>query len=253
VPSVSALRATKRGRIALHVDGEFVCIVTEALIARHHLFAGKELSTAEVEALRAEASAARVLADAHRLLAHRSRSRAELRRRLLDKGHAADEVTPVLERLSADGLLDDGAFARAFALDKRRLSAWGSERIARALAEAGVADEHVRAALAATATEGVVAASSGGGAGVAVSSGPRQQRDGEPGDRPGGETELDPAEAELARALAALERRGRAAPPLEPARARAFQFLRRRGYATHVAYDAVRRWSAAASEPGRDD
>ena len=233
MPSVSALRATKRGRIALHIDGQFVCTLTEALVARHHLFAGKELDAAEVEALRAEASAARVLADAYRLLGYRSRSRAELRRRLLDKGHAEHEIAPVLERLDADGLLDDAAFARAFATDKRRLSGWGSERIARALAQAGVADEHARAALTATAAEAPAGAASGeGGA-----------HDDEP----------DPDEAELARALAALERRGRAAPPLDAARARAFQFLRRRGYATQVAYDAVRRWSATASEPEPHD
>ena len=255
MPSVSALRATKRGRIALHVDGEFVCTVTEALIARHHLFAGRQLSAAEVEALRAEAAAARVLADAYRLLGHRARSQAELHRRLLDKGHAADEVASVLERLTAEGLLDDAAFARAFAADKRRLSRWGSERITRALAQAGVADEHIRAALTATTAE-VVADATGGSAtaGGRVGGTAGDERDepraGEPNEYPTGDPDAD--EAELARALAALERRGRAAPPLEAARARAFQFLRRRGYATHVAYDAVRRWSARDFESGRN-
>jgi regulatory protein len=225
VPSVSALRATKRGRIALYLDGEFACIVTEALIARYRLFAGKELSTAEAEALRAEAARARVLADAHRLLGHRSRSRAEVRRRLLQKEHDVHEVDGVLDRLVRDGLLDDAAFARAFAADKRRLSGWGSERIARALREAGVSEEHIQAALAATAAEG--------SAGV-----------------PTGAGEPDVDEAELARALAALRRRGRATPPLDAAKARAFQFLRRRGYATHVAYDAVRLWATSESDDG---
>ncbi len=240
MPSVTALRATKRGRIALHIDGEFACTVTEALVARHHLFAGKELSATEVEALRAEASVARALADAYRLLGHRPRSQAELRRRLLDKGHSEREVAQALDRLATDGFLDDAAFARAFAADKRRLSGWGSERIARALAEAGVAAEAVRVALAATAAEGAVGATAGGGA---QGSDRGEHHDDEP----------DPDEAELARALAALGRRGRAAPPLDAARARAFQFLRRRGYATHVAYEAVRRWSANVSEPERDD
>jgi regulatory protein len=261
VPVVTALRATRRGRIALHVDGEFVSTVSEALIARHHLFAGKELSAAELEALRAEASAARVQADAYRLLGHRSRSRAELRRRLLDKGHEAPEVDEVLDRLAADGLLDDAAFARAFATDKRRLAGWGSERIARALAEAGVADEHVREALSATAAEGAPGAPAAGAA-AARANGAASTRDRSLGDSDGGlaartapdaQGELDADEAELARALAALGRRGRATPPLEAARARAFQFLRRRGYATHVAYDAVRRWSSGASEPARDE
>lgn len=210
MPSVSALRATKRGRIALYLDDEFACVVSETLIARHRLFAGKELSAAE----------------AYRLLGHRSRSRAELRHRLLQKGHDGSEVDEVVDRLVDDGLLDDAAFAHAFAADKRRLSHWGGERIARALAEAGVADEHIRAALAATAAEGTIGTSA-----VAAAA-------------------PDADELELARALAALRRRGPATPPLEAARARAFQFLRRRGFATHVAYDAVRRWSSAVSEDG---
>jgi regulatory protein len=236
VPAVTALRATRRGRIALHVDGEFVCTVSEALVARHHLFAGKQLDAAEIEALRADAAAARVLADAYRLLGHRSRSVAELRTRLLDKGHERREVDEALERLSADGLLDDAAFARAFAADKRRLSGWGAERIARALAASGVTDEQIHDALAATSGEaGLDAVGLTERAELAAAvpaAGP------------------DPDEAELARALAALRRRGEAAPPLEAARARAFQFLRRRGYATHVAYDAVRRWSASPRESG---
>ena len=53
---------------------------------------------------------------------------------------------------------------------------------------------------------------------------------------------------ELARARAALERRGPARAPLEPARKRAFEFLVRRGYSTTVAYRTVREWSAGPTD-----
>ena len=52
---------------------------------------------------------------------------------------------------------------------------------------------------------------------------------------------------ELARARAALEHRGPARAPLEPARKRAFEFLVRRGYSTTVAYRTVREWSAGST------
>jgi regulatory protein len=145
---VTALRAGRRGRISVYVDGEYACSVSEALLARRRLYQGLELDEAELEALRHEASQERVLGDAHRLLAQRQRSREELRRRLLQKEHTEQAVAAVLERLDADGLLDDPAFAAAFVADKRRLGGWGAERIRRGLADLGVEAAVVDAALA---------------------------------------------------------------------------------------------------------
>ena len=132
MPVVTALRATKHGRIGLHVDGRFVCVVSEALIARHHLFQGKDLDDAELDAVREEAVGAKAMADAHRLLAHRSRSRQELQRRLADKGHDAQTITRAMADLEAQGFVDDAAFAAAFVSDKRRLGGWGDQRLSRA-------------------------------------------------------------------------------------------------------------------------
>src|SRR5450756_1176516 len=78
------------------------------------------------------------MAGAYRLLGHRARSRHELRRRLLQKGHDDEAVAGALERLAGDGLLDDAEFARSYVADKRGLSGWGSQRIRRGLAELGV-------------------------------------------------------------------------------------------------------------------
>jgi regulatory protein len=201
---VTALRATRRGGVALHVDAEYVCVVSEALVARWRLFKGRELDEADVAEIRAASSAERVMADAYRLLGHRARGREELRRRLLDKDHDEHAVEDAVERLSADGLLDDAAFARSFVADKRRLSGWGDERIRRGLRELGVASTDADDALAAPA---------------------------------------DGGEGELERALSFLRRRGAPEEPLDAARRRAFQALRRRGFPSSVAYAAVRRWT----------
>jgi regulatory protein len=208
MPVVTVLRATKRGRIGLHVDGRFVCVVSESLIARHHLFQGKELDDAELDALRAEAMGDKAMGDAHRLLAHRSRSRQELERRLAEKGHDPQTVTRTVAGLADQGYVDDAAFASAFVSDKRRLGGWGDERISRELGGLGVAREHVEAAL-----------------------GPRDA-----------ERDVGRALALLLRQGPAP------AAGDDAARRRAFQVLRRRGFDASIAYQALRAWSQGAGK-----
>ena len=206
MPVVTALRAARRGGVALHVDDEYICVVSESLVARWRLFKGRELDEADIAAIRASSSAERVMGDAYRLLGHRARSREELRRRLLAKEHDEHAVEGALERLAVDGFLDDAAFARSYVADKRQLASWGAERIRRGLRELGVDTTTIDEALGA-----------GGGGG------------GEEGD-------------ELDRALAVLRRRGAPERPLEAARRRAFQALQRRGFSSSIAYAAVRLW-----------
>ena len=216
MPVVTALRATRRGQVAVHVDGDFVFSVSDSCVARWHLYQGRELDDDVLAQLRGQASAERVLADAYRLLGHRARSRHELRRRLLQRGHDEQAVAGALERLAGDGLLDDAEFARSYVADKRGLSGWGSQRISRGLAELGVDQALIDAAL-------------------------------------GGAAAAEGDEAETERAVAALRRRGAPQPPLDAARRRAYQALVRRGFSTAVAYAAIRRWSGEApsdAEPG---
>ena len=203
MPVVTALRAARRGGVALHVDDAYVCVVSESLVARWRLFKGRELDESDVTDIRAASSAERVMGDAYSLLGHRARSREELRRRLLAKEHDEHAVEDALERLAADGFLDDAAFARSYVADKRRLQSWGAERIQRGLRQLGVDPAVIDEVL---------------GAG-----------DGEEGE-------------ELDRALALLRRRGAPEQPLEAARRRAFQALQRRGFSSSVAYAAVRLW-----------
>lgn len=210
MPTVTALKPTRReGRVAVHVDGGFLVAVGESLLVRHGLFVGLELSERQLAALRADADADRTLADAYRLLAHRARARAELTQRLRAKGHDEAAIEAVVVRLCDEGLLDDAAFAAAFVADRRRLSGWGAGRIAHELGRLGVDQAVVSAAL--------------------------PDSDDETAD-------------ELARARAALSRRGPARPPLEPARKRAYDYLLRRGYSTTVAYRAVREWTAGVTD-----
>jgi regulatory protein len=213
---VTSLRATRRGKVSLHVDGEFVCSVSESFVARWRLFQGRELDDEALSQLRSQAATERVAGDAYRLLGHRARSRHELQERLLQKGHEEQDVTAVLERLAADNLLDDAEFARCYVADKRGLSGWGAQRIRRGLVALGVAGDVIDAALGETVrgTEG--------------------------------------HDAEFQRALGFLRRKGAPRPPLEAAKRRAFQALQRRGFANEVCYAALKRWIVEAAPAAED-
>jgi SOS response regulatory protein OraA/RecX len=207
VPRVTKLRPSRGGRYVVHLDEVNVGTISEAAVARHRLHLERELSEEEAQALRDDALVDGALAAAYRLLAQRSRSRHELGQRLTLKGHTEDVVAVVLDRLAQQGMLDDAAFAAAFVADKRGLAGWGGERIAAELRRLGVSPAIIEAAL--------------------------------------GSPESDD-DAEAARAAALLARMGAPGTPLDAARRRAFERLRRRGFSTSVAYAAVQSWAMGA-------
>ena len=85
---------------------------------------------------------------AWRALGRRERTEAELRRTLAAKGADPEDVDGVLAELKAGGYVDDTAYARRFAEDRRELDGWGSERIERRLRALGVDREEVAGVLA---------------------------------------------------------------------------------------------------------
>jgi regulatory protein len=84
---------------------------------------------------------------AWRLLNHRDRTEAELVRAFLKARVEPELAEDVLGELRESGYVDDARFAVRFAEDRRRLDAWGSDRIERRLSELGVAREDIAAAL----------------------------------------------------------------------------------------------------------
>jgi len=81
------------------------------------------------------------------LLAARPHFRAELAAKLARRGFAAPEIEPALDRLEAQGFLDDVAAARGLVASRLRRSAEGSARLRAELERRGAPPQAVAAAL----------------------------------------------------------------------------------------------------------
>ena len=83
---------------------------------------------------------------AWRALNRRDRSVEEMRTTLAAKRVEPAAIDQVVAELAVYGHLDDARYAQRFTEDRRRLDAWGAERIARRLRMLGVAAEHIERA-----------------------------------------------------------------------------------------------------------
>ena len=80
-------------------------------------------------------------------LGHRDRTVAEVRRHLERKRVEPAGIDAALAELGRMDYLDDARFAQRFAEDRRRLDAWGNDRIERRLLALGVAPDTIASAL----------------------------------------------------------------------------------------------------------
>ena len=130
--------ARREGRLAVIVDGQPAATVSLDDIERLNLHVGATIDPAALS----EADADCALYDrALRLLAARSRSAAEIRRRLRRDGAVADRIERVVGTLVFRGFLDDATHARAVTRSRVRSRAASSRRIEQELHRQGVAPD----------------------------------------------------------------------------------------------------------------
>lgn len=116
-------------RVTVFVDGAEAFTVSEELAKNMDLAVGRELAPAATEVLEADDERSAAREAALRLLAVRARSEGELRDRLRRKGYGEELTATVVTSLSEVGLVDDEAFARAWADEKVRLKPVGPRRL----------------------------------------------------------------------------------------------------------------------------
>lgn len=123
--------------------------MTLSLAVALGLRVGQHLSDEQIAGLQAAERVERARLRALELLTYRPRSSAELRRRLLRSGIAAEDAERALARLQDAGLVDDAAFARAWAESRARARPRSRRAIAHELRQKGLVDAEIQSALAA--------------------------------------------------------------------------------------------------------
>lgn len=151
MPTVTALRDDRRGRVAVELDGAPWRVLPIDVVVRAELAEGRQLDRPALRLLRRELRRAEALQVAGRALRHRDLSRRRLAQRLEGAvpPAAAAESLATLERA---GLVDDRrvAHVRAESLAGR---GYGDEAIRHRLREEGLAEELIGDAVAGLAPE----------------------------------------------------------------------------------------------------
>ena len=153
-PIVTALTPDVRlpGAVRIEVDGAPFATIAAATAAAEGVVAGGVLDEAARARLGAAADVEAAYRTAVRSLERRSFARADLGRRLQRKGHPREAVAAALDRLAAQRLLDDAAFALNY-VETRAARGRGPSRLLRDLLAMGVERRLIDRALAAHAAD----------------------------------------------------------------------------------------------------
>jgi SOS response regulatory protein OraA/RecX len=141
VPTVTALRADRRGRVAVELDGAPWRTLPADVVVRARLVEGRTLDRPALRLLRRELRRAEALEVAGRALRHRDLSSRRLAERL-ERTAPPMVVAESLATLERAGLVDDERVARirAESLAER---GYGDEAIRHRLRAEGLSDEAV--------------------------------------------------------------------------------------------------------------
>jgi regulatory protein len=138
---ITAIKVQQRNpqRVSIDLDGEFAFGVSRILAAWLHV--GKTLSDADIAQLQAKETLEVAYLAALRFIDYRPRTTTEIENKLTEKGFAEAVIQATLERLRANGMLDDNHFAQTWVENQSTFRPRGSRALAFELRRKGVADE----------------------------------------------------------------------------------------------------------------
>jgi regulatory protein len=146
VPTVTALRDDRRGRVAVELDGAPWRVLPADVVVRAGLAEGRTLDRPGLRLVRRELQRAEALAVAARALQQRAQSEQALARRLERADVSPAAAKESLEVLRRGGLVDDARFARTRA-EQLAERGYGNAAIRHDLARQGVDGGLVAAAV----------------------------------------------------------------------------------------------------------
>ena len=118
-------------RYSIFLDGRYAFSLSDLALLKNQLVLGQELSKDELKKLELVASDDKAYADTLKYLSIRPRSRWEIKTYLKRKGTSLDSAEEIMDRLAAQGLVDDKAFADSW-LNNRRTTKLSSFKKLRA-------------------------------------------------------------------------------------------------------------------------
>jgi regulatory protein len=138
---ITAVKAQQRNpqRVSIDLDGEFAFGLSRILAAWLHV--GKVLSDADIVQLQSKETLEVAYLSALRFIDYRPRTTSEIESKLAEKGFADEVIQQAVERLRANGLLDDTRFARTWVENQSTFRPRGQRALAYELRRKGVADE----------------------------------------------------------------------------------------------------------------
>ena len=146
VRRITALKETKRGRMAVFFDGEFDFSVDDETLLRHDLKVGKRLDERAYEQLREQTQYQKAKEKAFSLLSRRAYASAQLRQKL-EGDFPPDCIDRVMERCAELGLIDDLDYAQRAARDLVHLKHYSLSRVRQELAHRGIGQNEIEDAL----------------------------------------------------------------------------------------------------------
>jgi SOS response regulatory protein OraA/RecX len=146
-PTLTAVRRSRPGRVALEVDGRPWRVVPDDVVVSCGLRAGIELERPLLRDLRRALRRSEALEAAVRTVSRRDVSTRRLRQRLDARGIASPEAEAAVETLASAGVVDDERLAQARAQHIADRG-WGDEAIAARLEREGFPSEAVTQAIA---------------------------------------------------------------------------------------------------------
>ena len=139
---ITDVRMTKRGRVALYVEGEFLLSMHPDVFAVSGLSVGSEVDTESLETLSAEAELKKAKEKALNLLSYKEYTTKQLTDRL--KRHTDEEsAEQAVARMEELGLLDDDDYAERFVRDLSERKKFGILRIRQEMRQRGLTNEQI--------------------------------------------------------------------------------------------------------------
>ena len=126
--TITEIRTTKRGRISVYVDGEYLFAVEEESWQMCSLRTGDEVDEQQLNDLLADSNRIKAKRRALNMLSSRDYTSGVLKERLAAKTDARSAEQAV-ERMQELGLVDDARYAERFAQELAEIKLFGRRRI----------------------------------------------------------------------------------------------------------------------------